>query len=120
MRFCSPTAILVAALSLAGCGVPDWANGERSKIYPSSMSLADRCFAILQAAIPYADLKPGALSSQNKGIDIIVARAEATRTDHPEDTLMARDLAAECEFDNIVLTGFRWIRGGPVIPGAPR
>jgi|HubBroStandDraft_6_1064221.scaffolds.fasta_scaffold1702805_1 hypothetical protein len=113
MRFCSATAILVAALSLAGCGVPDWANGERSKIYPTSMSLGDRCFAILQAAIPFADLKPGKLTSQNKGIDLIVAQAEATRTDHTEDALMPRDLAAECEFDNNVLTGFRWIRGGP-------
>jgi hypothetical protein len=112
MRFCSATAILIAALSLAGCGVPEWANGERRKIYPSSMSLADRCFAILQAAIPYAELKPGKLTSQNKGIDVIVARAEATRTDHPEDTLMARDLAAECEFTNTVLTAFHWLKGG--------
>jgi hypothetical protein len=113
MRFCSATAIVVLCLATAGCGVPEWANGERSKIYPTSMSLADRCFAILQAAIPYAELQPGKLSSQNKGIDLIVARAEAARTDHPDDTLMARDLAAECEFDNNVLTAFRWLKGGP-------
>ena len=113
MRFCSATAIFALCLATAACGVPEWANGERSKIYPVSMSLADRCFAILQAAIPNAELQPGKLSSQNKGIDLIVARAEATRTDHPDDTLMARDLAAECEFNNNVLTAFRWLKGGP-------
>ena len=113
MRCLAATAIVTLCLSTAGCGVPEWANGERSKIYPVSMSLGDRCFAILQAAIPYAELTPDKLTSQNKGIDLIVARAEARRTDHPGDTLMPRDLAAECEFDNNVLTAFHWLKGGP-------
>ena len=29
---------------------------------------------------------------------------------------MARDFAAECQFDNNILTGFRWTKGGPTPP----
>jgi hypothetical protein len=84
--------------SLTGCG---------GRLYPdSSKGLADRCAAIMTAAIPYADLDIGKRTSANKGISIITAHVEATRADHPNDPGMARDFAADCEFNDTVLVSF--------------
>ena len=88
---------LIAA-GLTGCG---------GRLRPDSgVGLADRCAAIMTAAIPYADLDFSKRTSANKGISVITARVEATRIDHPNDPGMARDFAADCEFSDTVLVSF--------------
>jgi hypothetical protein len=41
----------------------------------------------------------------------IVARVEASRSDLPAEAPLRRDLAAECRFDENVLTEFHWTAG---------
>lgn len=94
---------LCLTIALAGCS---WAEGVGSRVNPSSMSLADRCAQVMQAAIPYADIDIGKRTSQNKGVSTILAHAEGTRTDHPNTEGISRDLAADCEFNDTVLTSF--------------
>jgi hypothetical protein len=101
---------------LTGC---DWAKNVGGRINPDTLSLADRCANVMKAAMPFAELDIGKLSSESTGIRTITARAEATRTDAPKDVPIARDLAVECQFDSNVLTSFRWTRGGPPPLPAP-
>jgi hypothetical protein len=102
--------LLLAATPLAGCG---WAESVGGRVNPGSMSLADRCATVMTAAIPYAELDIGKRSSENKGISIIAAHVEATRTDHAGDPGLARNLAADCEFDNGALVSFHLTGLGP-------
>lgn len=110
----------LAALSvlaiLAGC---DWAHDLGGKVDPDSLSLADRCANIARMAMPSADIDFTSRTSENQGIDIIVARVAGTRTNLPAGVKEGRDLAAECRFDDTVLSGFQWTKGGPPPHGGP-
>jgi hypothetical protein len=106
-----PLAGICLAATLAGCGFGEWAQRVGGHINPDTVSLADRCAAVMQAAIPYADIDIGDRTSQNKGVNTILAHVEGRRTDHPKDEGMARDLAADCEFNDIVLVSFH-LTGG--------
>jgi hypothetical protein len=93
-------ALIAAGSLLAGCGV---------KV---SQSLADRCADIMQEAMSFAEMDIDKRTSESTGINKVVARVEGRRTDLPEGS-PPRDMAAECEFDSNILTGFRWTKGGP-------
>jgi hypothetical protein len=106
-------AFICLAATLAACGAGEWAYGVGGRVNPGSLGLADRCAAMLQAAIPYADLDIGKRTSQNKGVSTILAHVEGARTDHPKEEGMARDLTADCEFNDTVLVSFRLTGLGP-------
>ena len=114
----------VAALGLVGCNnswghrTEEWARGIAGLVSPDTQSLADRCGAIMQAAMPYAQIELGNRSSEGQGVTKIVARIDGTRTDLPSDA-PNRTVAAECDFTNVTLTGFRLTKGGPTPPPAP-
>lgn len=101
---------LCLAATLAGCS---WAESVGGRVNPGSISLADRCALVMQAAIPYADIDIGKRTSQNKGVSTILAHVEGTRTDHPNTEGISRDVAADCEFSDTVLTSFHLTGFGP-------
>ncbi len=111
MRFPAATVLLLAAALLAGCG--GWSDRLQQRVLPDTLSLADRCAGIMQAAMPFAAIDIGDRTSEDKGIRTIVARVTGTRTDLPKDGPGERDLAVECTFENGVLAAFRWTKGGP-------
>jgi hypothetical protein len=116
MRRAAAFLVLLAIGGLpAGC---DWAKTVTGRINPDTVGLADRCANVMKAAMPFADIDIGKLSSENTGIRTITARAEGTRNDAPKDVPIARDLAVECQFDSNILTAFRWTKGGPPPPPA--
>src|SRR5258708_4715909 len=101
---------LCLAVTVAGC---NWAQSVGGHVNPGSMSLPDRCAAVVQAAIPYADIDIGKATSQNKGVSTILAHVEGARTDHPNAEGISRNLAADCEFSDNALVSFRLTGIGP-------
>jgi hypothetical protein len=83
----------------AGCGVS------------RDVGLAGRCADIMQRAFPSADIQIGKSEASATGLTTIVARVEGVRGDTPPDGPLTRELAVECQFDNNILTGFRWTAG---------
>ena len=100
---------VLAAASLAGCSLSQ-------NLAPDTVSLADRCGEIMKAAMPFAQLDLGERTSRSPNVRTIVAQVIATRTDLPKDSPGEHDLAAECTFENNVMTAFRWTKGGPPPP----
>jgi hypothetical protein len=114
MRGSKVIALIIAAASgLAGCS---WSERMEAKVAPDTFSLADRCGAIMQAAMPFAQLELGDRGSRSPDVRTIIAQVAATRTDLPKDAASGRDLVAECTFENNVMTAFRWTKGGPLPP----
>jgi hypothetical protein len=107
---------ILAAFLLAGCDVTHRVAGA---INPDSMGLADRCGEIMRMAMPFAEIEIKNRTSENSGVDLLTARVEGVRSDLPKDSPLPREVAAECQFDNQTLIGFRWTRGGPTPPGVP-
>jgi hypothetical protein len=118
MRRAAILALFAACGLLAGC---DWAKNVSGRVNPDTISLADRCANFMKAAMPFAELDIGKLTSENTGIRTITARVEATRTDAANEASIQRDLGVECQFDKNTLTGFRWTKGGPpsTVPPPP-
>jgi hypothetical protein len=102
---------LIAAVSLAGCS---WSQKTEGRLAPDTISLADRCGAIMQAAMPFAQLELGDRTSRSPDVRTIVTQVAAARIDLPKDATTGRDLMAECTFENNVMTAFRWTKGGPL------
>ena len=75
------------------------------------VGLAGRCADIMQRAFPSADIQIGKSEASATGLTTIVARVEGVRGDMPPDGPLTRELAVECQFDNNILTGFRWTAG---------
>jgi hypothetical protein len=112
-------AALLAAGSVAGCGAGDFVHRIGGDINPDSLSLADRCGKIMRSAMPFAEIEIETATSDS-GHDILTAHVEGKRTDDPKNEAIDRDVAAECRFDNAVMIGFKWTKGGaPVHPAAP-
>lgn len=93
--------VLGAALALlAGCGF-----GKMRDV-----GLGDRCAEMMQRAFPGAKIE-ATKKEATASMATATARVEAVRTDVPEDGVVTRDLAAECKFENNILTSFRWTAG---------
>jgi hypothetical protein len=107
MRVLAVIAVIAAGL-LGGC---DFTHRVVTKVNPDSVGLADRCADIMKAAMPFAEIEIGQRTAENTGLRTIAARAEGARGDLPEGA--PRELAVECQFEDNILTGFRWIKGGP-------
>ena len=73
--------------------------------------LAERCADVMQRAFPNATIDIGKSEASATGLTTIVAHVEGVRSDMPPEGPVTRDLAVECQFDNNVLTGFRWTTG---------
>jgi hypothetical protein len=96
----SPATILGLVCFLgAGCGVT------------RDVGLAARCGDIMQRAFPSATIEIGKSEATATSLTTIVARVEGIRSDMPPEGALTRDLAVECQFDNNILTGFRWTAG---------
>jgi hypothetical protein len=109
----SAALVILAIASLAGC---DWAKDVSGRVNPDTLSLADRCANFMKAAMPSAEIEIAKRTSENTGIRTITARVEGTRIDGAKDAPIERSLAAECRFDNNLLTAFQWTKGGPPAP----
>ena len=83
----------------AGCGVT------------RDVGLAGRCADIMQRAFPSATIEIGKSEASATGLTTIVAHVEGTRSETPPEGPLTRNLAVECQFDNNILTGFRWTAG---------
>ncbi|MBV9824698.1 MAG: hypothetical protein JO001_03305 [Alphaproteobacteria bacterium] len=75
--------------------------------------MPDRCAEVMRLAMPSATFETGNERSRSVGIDSITATVEAVRTDLPAGATVAPEVAVECRFDDGVLDGFRWTKGGP-------
>jgi hypothetical protein len=78
---------------------------------PHDVGLAERCADIMQRAFPSATIEIGKSDASATSLTTIVARVEGIRSDIPPEGSLRRDLAVECQFDNNILTGFRWTAG---------
>ncbi len=83
----------------AGCGIPH------------DIGLAERCADIMRRAFPSPSIEITKMGAAATSLTTIIAQAEGVRTDIPPDGAAPSDLAAECRFDENVLTGFRWTAG---------
>ena len=111
MRQIAAIAVIVAAGGvLAAC---DWAHDVGGRINPDSLSLADRCAEIVKMAAPSEQIDIDSRNSEGDGIDMIVARVGGTRVNLPKGDTEDPQVAAECQFDDTILSGFRWTKGGP-------
>jgi len=79
-----------------------------------SVGLADRCVDIVRRAFPNGGLDIANRRVKVEGGVSIVAIA-AVRRDVAVKGPYARDIAAECRFENNILMGFRWT-SGPIRP----
>ncbi len=74
----------------------------------------DRCAALMQHAFPGGDIKPTkkeVADETTPSIAAVVARVEGERQNLAAGSVPRRDVAAECRFENGILTGFRWTKG---------
>lgn len=93
-----PAAIVLSIVCsfCAGCGIT------------RDVGLAARCADIMQRAFPSATIEIGNSEASATGLTTIIARVDGVRSDLPPGGSLTRDLAVECQFDNNILTGFRW------------
>jgi hypothetical protein len=76
-----------------------------------NVGLAERCADIMQRAFPSATIEIGKSEASATSLTTIIGRVEGVRSDIPPEGPPRRDLAVECQFDNNILTGFRWTAG---------
>jgi len=93
------TALCLVCSLWTGCGIT------------RDVGLAGRCADIMQRAFPSATIEIGKSEASATGLTTIVARVEGVRSDIPPEGPLTHGLAVECQFDNNILTGFRWTAG---------
>jgi hypothetical protein len=95
--------LLPLALALAGCGVE-----------LRQESLLVRCGQLMQQAFPGGGIevtKTALVPEATRSIATSVVAAQGTRTEVAPGSMVLRDVAVECRFDDGILTGFRWTKG---------
>ena len=78
---------------------------------PHQVSFSDRCASVMIGAFPGATLKIVKQEATVESITAVTARVEAQRTDLPKGSVLARNLAAACQFHDGILTEFHWMKG---------
>ena len=78
---------------------------------PHDVGVAGRCADIMQRAFPSATIEIGKSEASATSLTTIIAQVDGIRSDIPPEGPLRRDLAVECQFDNNILTGFRWTAG---------
>jgi hypothetical protein len=95
---------LAGVCLVAGCAIPH------------DVGLAERCADIMQRADPAAAIEITKTGASATSLTMVVAQVEGVRTDLPADSPVPRNLAAECRFDENILTDFRWTAGPKAAP----
>jgi hypothetical protein len=90
---------LVLAGSLVGC-----------TLVPQG-GMAERCADFMTRAYPSADIDITKSEAAAKSLTTIVATVEGVRAKLPPHARAPRRVAAECRFDDGILTHFRWTKG---------
>ena len=98
---CGPAALVLGLVCCLGTGCS----------IPRDVGLGGRCADIMQRAFPSAAIEIGKSEASATSLTTIIARVEGVRSDMPPEGPLTRDLAVECQFDNNILTGFRWTAG---------
>ncbi len=78
------------------------------------VDLSDRCAGVMQRAFPGGDIaitRDRAADDTVPNYDTVIARVRGVRSDIPPHAGVARQVAAQCRFDNGILTEFRWTKG---------
>jgi hypothetical protein len=65
----------------------------------------------MRRAYPSATIDITKSDASATSLTTIVAKVEGIRTDMPPGGPAPRELAVECQFDQNILTGFRWTAG---------
>ena len=102
-------ALSCSVLALTGCERAKTLGFETQTIV-GSVSTADRCADIMRRAFPGAGFDVTDRRATVDG-DNATAIVTATRDAVPPNGPYARDVGAECRFENGILTGFRWTAG---------
>lgn len=97
--------VLAGLWPVAGCSIPH------------DVGLAERCVDIMRRADPVATIEITKSAAAATSLTTVVAQVEGVRPDLPADSQAPRNLAAECRFDENVLTEFRWTAGPKAQPG---
>jgi hypothetical protein len=106
--------LALVAAGMSGCQSIGASLGQlKSKL--GDTSLADRCADIMQQAFPGSDIsitsKQAAADTTAATMTAIVAQVQGVRKDVPAGLPVRHDLSVECQFENGILTGFRWTAG---------
>jgi len=112
-RFAPIAALLFGVVTLAACERMSTIGFDTQSAF-GSVGLADRCVDIVRRAFPNGGLDIANRRVKVEGGVSIVAIA-AVRRDVAAKGPYARDIAAECRFENNILMGFRWT-SGPIRP----
>ncbi len=102
-----------AAIALTGCQRLSSLGFDTQSAF-GSVGFADRCIDFVNRAFPDAGFDITDRRVDVAGNDATVAIA-AVRSDVPANGRYAREIGAECRFENGILTGFRWT-AGPLRP----
>ena len=95
--------LCLAGLVLAGCG-----------LRLREASPLDRCAELMPQAFPGGDIKvtkKEVAEETAPSIATVIARVEGERQNVAAGGAPLREVAAECRFENGILTGFRWTKG---------
>lgn len=101
-RFTSALVALALA-ALAGCG-----------LRIREESLTDRCADVMRQAFRGGGIKvtkEEALAPPTASVASFATAVEGVREKLPEGSPLRRDVAVECEFNDGILTSFRWTKG---------
>lgn len=79
-------------------------------------SFTQRCADLMKESYPgggdiAVTAASAALDKNATNITSMIATVRGTRRDVPKGGFVAREVAAECRFDNGVLTSFHWTKG---------
>jgi hypothetical protein len=102
-RHPSDIPVLALACWLAGCAAA-------ARLGPQG-GMAERCADFMTRAYASAAIDITKSEAAAQSLTTIVAKVEGVRTDLPPHAPLPRFVAAECRFENGVLTGFRWTKG---------
>lgn len=90
------------ALAVGGCGLRE-------------ASLSERCGAAMQEAFPGGKITvtKAEVTADPAGASVtsMIAKVGGVRRNVAEGDVLARDVAAECHFEDNILTAFRWTQG---------
>jgi hypothetical protein len=116
-RYASALSALALAMALAACQDMSTLAFD-TQLGLGSVSLVDRCTDFMRRAYP-----ANGIDITGSHVDAAMTRTtvtvQAARTNVPTSGIYARDIAAECVFDNGILTGFRWTAGPVRAAAAP-
>ncbi|HEX6842033.1 MAG TPA: hypothetical protein VF113_10895 [Stellaceae bacterium] len=77
--------------------------------------MSGRCGEMMEAAFPGGKIKvtKAEVTADPEGSSVtsMIAKMSGQRQNVAEGDVVARDVAAECHFQDNILTGFRWTQG---------